>query len=345
MRPDTQSILSSPGLLQANRTGCERLATLFADGELEHVFILAGLQEYTEDADSNWETWLDASLDSLAGKTGQIQAPYVFQPGTEIEDYFIFRPLIINYNPRGVHFVDNLFGAEVFRMGDKSWQAHVLNTPIGELEPVDLDALLAWRDMKQFTEAFLSRDVPGVYLGMPTIASALNIAVNLYGQNILVALLEEPDAARHDLTVINDTLCRIHQWYIEHVPFDQLQCIIPDGRFQPPGSGQICGCTTQLISSDLYRTFIAPLDDAMLSLYANGGMIHLCGCHTQHIPAWKEMKSLRAVQMNDRAAEDLTPFFAGLREDQIMYVNPCQKMPTNRVMSITKGRRLVLCRP
>jgi hypothetical protein len=71
-------------------------------------------------------------------------------------------------------------------------------------------------------------------------------------------------------------------------------------------------------------------------------MIHLCGTHTHLIPIWREMASLRAVQMNDRAAEDLEIYFHELRDDQMLYVNPCANMPVERIMDITGGRRVVI---
>ena len=54
------------------------------------------------------------------------------------------------------------------------------------------------------------------------------------------------------------------------------------------------------------------------------------------------MKSLKAVQVNDRAAEDLQLYFDGLREDQILYLCPCKGMTVERAMEITGGKRLVI---
>jgi hypothetical protein len=222
---------------------------------------------------------------------------------------------------------------------------------VGSLEPPDLsgrasgrglEALPAWRVMREFTQAFLERDVPSVIFGLPTIASVLNIAVNLYGDRILLAMLTEPDAVRHDLKVIGDLLCAIHGWYLDYLPAEQMQCILPNGRCQPPGYGQLCGCTTQLISGATYREFVAPLDDQLLSTYPHGGMIHLCGTHTQHIPVWNEMRSLRALQLNDRAAEDLAIYYRQVREDVVFYVNPCEGMPVERIVEITGGQRAVI---
>ena len=71
-------------------------------------------------------------------------------------------------------------------------------------------------------------------------------------------------------------------------------------------------------------------------------MIHLCGTHTQHIPAWNERTSLRALQLNDRAAEDLEIYYRELRDDVVFYVNPCEGMPVERIVEITGAQRVVI---
>jgi len=307
-----------------------RLQGLFAGQRQETALVLHGIQCYTEDAGPDWERWLDDSLGELA------------EQAERALDKRVFRPLSINYNPRGVHFSDHLLGADTFLMDGESWQVHPLEAPVGNLQPPDLDSHPTWQRMQAFTRALLSRDVPSVILGLPTIASVLNVAVNLYGDRFLLAMLGDPDAARRDLRVLSDVLCDLHRWYLDAVPAERLQCILPNGRCQPPGYGQLCGCTTQLVSGEMYREFVAPLDDELLSLYHGGGMIHLCGTHTQHIPVWNEMASLRALQLNDRAAEDLETYYRELRDDFVFYVNPCEGMPVERIVEITGGQRVVI---
>lgn len=253
----------------------------------------------------------------------------------------MFVPVCVEYGIYGVHYIDKILGADVY-FQDGQWYNRYLTTPIGELKDPDLDHdetfQLSVRAAKKFVE------VGGKFplFGLPTIASALNIAVNLYGQEILMEMIADPDNARKDLETITRTLVKIHKAFREIIPERQLQPVISWNRTQPPGYGQICGCTTQLISQDLYRELISDLDEAVLGVYENGGMIHLCGSHTQHIPTFRDMKTLKAVQLNDRAAEDLEAYFNGLREDQIIYVNPCEGMPIEKALEITKGRRLVI---
>ena len=246
-------------------------------------------------------------------------------------------------NPHGVHFVDGIFGARVF-LHDFSaeWQVQPLTIQVGTLQRPDIEYDGSWLLVKRVAALFLEPDPPNVIFELPTLSSALNIALNLYGQEILIAMMEDPVAAHHDMRVINEVIMELHAWFRDHIPLDRLQPIVSAGRFQPKGRGQICGCSTQLLSNELYEEFAAPLDRAVLSAYPGPGMIHLCGSHTHHIGSWAGMRQLQAVQLNDRAATDLEAYFSGLRNDQVLYVNYFEGMTAGDAIEITAGRRLVL---
>lgn len=241
----------------------------------------------------------------------------------------------------GVHFIDRIFGADVF-FKDGQWNARYLTTPIGELQMPDIEKDETWNLAKRAALAFVDADVKLPLFGMPTLSSALNILINLYGGEALIAMLEDEEAAMHDLTVINDLIRSLHRWFRANIPHDQLQAVVSWDRTQPPGYGQLCGCSCHLLSGELYGKMVAPLDDALLSEHPHGGMIHLCGMHAQHIPFFREMKHLRALQLNDRATHDLKLFLNGLRDDQIIYISPCEGMPLEKIMEISGGKRVIL---
>jgi len=113
-------------------------------------------------------------------------------------------------------------------------------------------------------------------------------------------------------------------------------------RYAPDGVGHICGCSTQLLGPEAYARYFAPLDVRVLRAYPNGGTIHLCGRHTQHIPCWRAMPALRGVQLNDAAADDFAAYFAGLRDDQVIYLAPTERMSIGRILEISGGQRVVL---
>lgn len=332
MKQETWFILNDPDLLQKRNEWFDNLKLLY-EGKLENqILYLNGIYGYSStNPYEEPEKWLDEALDDLA------------QYAEKLTDKNIFRPLCIEFGPYGVHFIDKIFGARIyFDQTSRQWYSEYIESPIGELQYPDLARNETWNLAKRIAIAFIERKVTVPLFGLPTIASVLNIAVNLYGQRFLEELCLAPDKAKHDMDIINKLLVDIHRWYLQHMPLYQLQPVISGHRTQPPGFGQLCGCTTQLISPDMYRELIAPFDSELLSVYPHGGMIHLCGRHTQHIPIWKEMKPLRAVQLNDRAAEDLEAYFNGLREDQIIYLNPTDTMTADRAIKITGGKRLVL---
>lgn len=313
----------------------ERMENLF-DGRTDdynsrYVYTLMGSVPRPEDdglAYTHPEEWVYACLELLGAEPEC--AANRFAPGC------------VEYPIYGVHFIDRILGAEVFFKAGQ-WNANYLKTPVGRLNAPDLDKDETWSLARRAALAFAQADVKWPLFGMPTLSSALNILINLYGQEALLAMMEDEDLVTHDLRVINDLIRALHRWYRQSLPERQLQPVISWARTQPPGYGQLCGCTCQLLSGPMYRDLVAPLDDALLADYPHGGMIHLCGMHTQHIDTFRQMKHLRALQLNDRAAHDLALYLDGLRDDQIIYLNPCEGMPVEKALRISGGKRIVLC--
>ena len=303
-------------LFYADRKGALHLAGLGADAVNPDLM-------YTDP-----EAWIRDAVSHL-----------VKHAHSKISDKY-FVPLCIYDSIYGVHFVDRIFGCEVF-FQDGQWYNRYLKNEVGQLKKPDLESNETWALAKRIANAFLDLKITAPLFETPVIASPLNIAVNLYGEEILVAMLMEPEAAHHDLQIINEVLTELHQWYRAHIPAQQLQPVCSCGRCQPPGHGQICGCTTQLLSPGLYEEFIMPLDNALLGVYPHGGMIHLCGSHTQLIPLFAKMPNLKCVQLNDKAAEDLQFYVDGLRDDQVIYLNPCEGMSTRQALQIAKNKKIV----
>ena len=333
MTEKTREILNDKRLTEYHNKWFDEMYSVYR-GERKEPFYLNGVYGSAPDPDIIYtepEKWVEQSLEDLANKAYDVIS----------EERFV--PLCIQQDIYGVHFIDKIFGAEVVRKTG-GWNSFYLKTPIGELKRPDLETNETWLIAKRVAKAFVDLDVSVPFFGLPTIASVLNIAVNLYGQDILIAMIEDPDAARHDLKIINDLLKEIHQWYRAHIPEEQLQPIIAGHRTQPPGHGQICGCTCQLLSPELYEEFIMELDNELLGVYPNGGMIHLCGSHSQLIPHFRNMDKLKSLQVNDRAAEDLELYFDGLREDQVIYFNQCNGITKEKAWQIAneKNRRIIL---
>ena len=296
----------------------------------EHVFVLHGITGQSKlDMYTQPEEWIIGSLEDLANRIG----------ATEKENTFV--PACFNFPLYGVHFIDKIFGANVF-FKDGQWWSDCLDKPVGTLEYPDFEKNEVIKFAKRGCEFFLEQNLKVPIFGLPTIACALNVIINLYSEEVLMAMLSDEDAVRHDLKIINGTLVTLHQWYRKTIPVEKRQPVVPAQRTLPYDFSQICGCSTALISKKLYDEFIAPVDIELLAAYPNGGMMHLCGSHTHLIDTFRSMKELRAVQINDRAAADLKFYFNELRDDQIIYLNPCKDMTIETALEITGGERLVV---
>lgn len=330
------AILNDPERIACRELWFSRLTNLYAgksDPFLDrYVLTLSGrIPRPSEEEVSRYtdpENWVVACLELLA------------QQAENVEDRFC--PLCVEYSLYDTHYIDKIFGGHVYLHGDQ-WHTDYLQTPVGSLKMPDLETDETWSLSRRAAKAFLDADVKLPLFGLPTLSSPLNILVNLYGEEALVAMFEDEAAVRHDLGIINDVIRSLHRWYIENIPAEQLQPVISWERTQPHGFGQLCGCTTQLLGTELYRDFIAPLDDMLLGEYENGGMIHLCGAHAQHIETFASMPHLRAIQINDRACADLELYLDGLRKDQIIYLNPCKEMSAEEAVRLSGGERLVIC--
>ena len=341
MKDGTMALMKDAQLAENRRVWLEKLRTLF-DGPYTGPIVLNGcvgrhagslacgdLRDiYCDDP----QRALEIGLEDLAGQIEQARA--------KTGDMFL--PFCMEADWYGVHLVDKIFGAHVFYDEEaKQWYNRYLDTPVGKLKAPDMERSTPWRQVRSYAEAFLALDTEVPLLGTAVLSSPLNIAVNLYGADFLVAMLEEPEAARRDLAVIYDVIAHMHRWYLGHVPMERLQPTVAPWRTQPVGFGQICGCSTHLLSPGLYEEFVMPLDDAILGLWPHGGMIHLCGNHRHLIPLFAKMPHLRAVQLNDLAADHLEYYAKGLREDQVIYFSPTAKMPLEKSVQAAHGHRMV----
>lgn len=327
----TKRVLNDPRLLQHRNAWFRRLDLFYRGGFDGRTFNLLGFPGVPTQTDmfTQPEMWVEESLGLLAEQADRMADPDVF------------RPLAVEYGLYGVHYVDRIFGADVFLMPD-GWNSRYLATPIGSLVRPDLDRNETFALSERAARAFVAADVRLPVFGLPTIASALNIAVNLYGEEALVAMYIDPEPLARDLATINDTLMDLHRRFRAILPPEILQPVVSWERTQPFECGQLCGCSTHLLSSELYESMVAPLDAALLGVYPRGGMIHLCGTHTQHIPAFRRMRTLNALQLHNRAAQDLSVYLDGLDPRQVIYVNTCEEMPYDEAVRLSQGRRVVL---
>ena len=314
-----------------------RLAALYRGQELERSFFINGLMAGrshglwgTNDPDmlKDPDVWLDDVFADI-----HAHAP-------QAADRATFRPFVVEIDPFGTHFVDAVFGAPVRYHEGQAWSRE-LDHDLADLTMPDVAANPVFRGSLALTRMAVERFAGSVWISNPVLSCPINIGINLFGGRLLEAMVERPDEVRRALRVITDVIAISMRAFADVIPAEVRQNPVGAWRWAPPGRGFIDGCATQLVSARHYREFLAPLDAELLAQYPLPGMIHLCGAHTQHIPAWRDMRELASVQLNDRAADDFEAYRAGLRADQIIYITPTPAMSVERILAITDGRGVV----
>jgi hypothetical protein len=259
----------------------------------------------------------------------------------ELADRDTFCPLLIELDPLGTHFIDALLGANVFFKEGQVW-SEPLDCGVSELKLPELDRSPVLQKTLRLARRAVEVSDGRLLISTPVLSCPLNIGMNLFGQRIFEALIEEPGSAQRALRIITDVIIACGRLMREIVPQEALRMTVGCNRYAPAGFGFIDGCATQLVSGRHYREHVAPLDSEILSVWPHGGMIHLCGASAQHIETWRAMQPLASVQLNDRAADDLPRYAASLRPDQVLYVSPTATVKPADLLRLAETRPVVL---
>jgi hypothetical protein len=157
--------LNSPELVALRQAWEQRIA----DPEDTPVYLRGVTCSGTTNMYADPEKRMQEALEMLA------------EQADRLNDVHVFRPLSVNAGLHGVHFIDKIFGADVYELNGKedNRQVQHLATPVGKLARPDLENNPAWIAAKAFAKAFVDSGVTAPVFMLPTIASALNIGLIL----------------------------------------------------------------------------------------------------------------------------------------------------------------------
>ena len=255
----------------------------------------------------------------------------------------------------------NVFGLSLCRL-DLHFAGAVLGSPViaSDTAPVDWQPLskigVKMRDFRApvlddnevFIEMidlakFVVEATEGrIPIEIPYISEPLVEAVNVFGEEFLLALAHERELVEKVLDEITSTIIAMRRRFFKAVPGFAFW---PHGfsfRIMPEQHTLLFGCTTQLISPEAYRKYILERDRRLLRCHALGGCIHLCGHHTQHLETWKSMSEVKAFQLNGDACDDLEEYWLSLRPDQFIIFHASNRVSIENAIDITGGRQLVI---
>ena len=244
----------------------------------------------------------------------------------------------------GLHFTSAVLGCSIREVANQPWcksLAEMGQSPQDFRIP-NLDENAVFQDILRSLRFFADATQCRLPIELPFLAEPLLAAVDLFGSEFLILLAQEDELADSILADISSCVLMMRSQLHAAVPEADLRdyhtCACP----MPNGYTFVHGCSTHLVSAQTYRKHVAELDSMHLTHQANGGCLHLCGKHTQHLPVWRDMPGLRALQLNDDASVDLEHYWRELRQDQFIVVWVGTEMPWQRAVRLTHGRRLAI---
>ena len=261
------------------------------------------------------------------------------------KDPVTWRPFALSLGRYDLHFASAVMGCPVFHKGDGPvWWTSLskLGMRLEDFRSPDLDENAIFQEMLGISKFVVEATEGRVPVEIPYVSEPLVAAVDMFSEDFLACLAREPDLAGQVLDRISATILEMRRRFFEAVPGAPVYAHGFFSRMMPRGYTLLYGCTTQLISGEMYREHIRCRDRDLFTCHARGGCIHLCGTHTQHIDAWRDMPEVKSLQLNDAANDDLEEYWRNLRPDQFVILVPSERMTAESALEVTGGRRLVI---
>jgi hypothetical protein len=184
-------------------------------------------------------------------------------------------------NAYGHRFMGALFGCEIVYLKDQAPSAMPLQGGYEIMEKFtapDLDNSpvieRAWNEAEIFKKEY------GWCSGSINTGSLLNNAVTIFGDMFLAAAGEEPELAQHILRVIMETQFEIY--------FKLQHKLEPEVYRISPVSGGYGNCPAVMISPDMYRKVILPVDKEYRARCGTFSLHH-CGAFDRYAELYKEL--------------------------------------------------------
>lgn len=279
------------------------------------------------------EAWLAEKLNALRENAETLNDPVTY------------RPFALSLGRFDLHFASAVMGCPVHQgeTGPVWW------TPLPKLGQhmqdfcaPDLDENPLFQEMVGVLR-FVAQATEGrIPIELPYVSEPLVAAVDMFGEQFLEAVAAEPELAEHVLDQITTTILDMRRRFFQAAPDAPLLAHGFTSRMMPRGCTLLYGCTTHLVSGETYRKHIEERDRQLFRCHADGGCVHLCGQHTQHLDTWRAMPEVKSLQLNNRACDDLETYWRDLRDDQFVILVPSERVSLNDALRITGGRRLVV---
>ena len=155
-----------------------------------------------------------------------------------------------------------------------------------------------------------------VQISLPDLQGPMDTAEQLWGSEILIALVEEPELVGALMEIIVRATLSLEATYrpLTHDRLAPFACT--QHGYNIPGRLLIRDDSSIMVSPKTYRRVIGPHDGALLKR-VGGGSIHFCGDGHQLIDPMLELPSVRGLDFGQPGEMDVASIYARCRERRV----------------------------
>ena len=248
-------------------------------------------------------------------------------PGLVLKDD---NPLAIRNN-HGTIQIGSLFGMEWGMRGDDPPWIKPLNSaePVRALveksEPVDLSGGVIDRSVE--TLRFYADQLAKfpkcnqvIQISMPDLQGPFDTAEQLWGSEIYMGLIEEPELVTALMEKVVQTMLEVEKLY-RPLTKDRLEPFANSQHgYNIPGRLLLRNDSSILMSPDHYRHIVAPMDAQLLKM-VGGGSLHFCGNGEHMIEPMLEIPEVEGLDFGQSEMMDIRRIYALCRERNVTITN------------------------
>jgi hypothetical protein len=174
----------------------------------------------------------------------------------------------------------------------------------------------------------------------PDLQGPMDVCELLYGSELFVDLLIQPDLLRHLLNLITETYIAFMKKWELIVPFNDAYST--HWSMLHRGHIMLRDDSAMNLSPEMFDEFVKPYDQRLLSVFG-GGAIHFCGRGDHFIESASRMEKLYAIHMSQPELNNLETIFHNTVDKNIRLLSLRREVAEEAVRGGRDLRKSVHC--
>lgn len=180
--------------------------------------------------------------------------------------------------------------------------SHLTKEEIKKISLPNLEKNKMMQRAIEYLQYFQESIPPWIHVYLPDTQGPFDIAHAVLGQEIFLAIYDEPDLVHHLLQLCTELYIEVTKRLKQAINEPMNSCYhghaLARGIYMANGGTRISEDSATLLSPEHIDEFVIPYDEQALKAF-DGGFVHYCGKHDYLLEAYLKMKEVRAINLGN----------------------------------------------